>query len=196
MAISTIDVEGEAPGNRVDKPRVVRKWSIACVILLVLLLTMGGVFASHYQPIVFAGGFAMDHRDVANQGTATQEFSLRNSGPIGVTVVGIKSGHNYGLSSQARFLTSKLCPPSTPRGGDCRQNKKTGLLEGMTFHAFSLTTDNSRGVLLRYEYACAPSSGLGTALGTVTLPVTYRFLWFTHTILFTESADAATCSPK
>jgi len=196
MAISTTDVEGEALENRVEKPRIVRKWSIVGVIFLVLLLTLGGVCASHYQPIVFAGGIGMDHRNVANQGTATQEFSLRNTGPIGVTVVGIKSGHNYGLSSQARFFMAKLCPPETPQGGDCRQNKKTGLLEGMTFHPFSLTTDNSRGVLLRYEYACAPSSGLGTALGTLTLPVTYRFLWFTHTILLTESADAATCSPK
>jgi hypothetical protein len=163
---------------------------------LVLLITLGGVFASHYQPIVFAGGFAMDHRDVPNQGLVTQEFSLRNTGPIGVTVVVINSGHNNGLSPQARFFTAKLCPPATPQGGDCRQNKKPGLLEGMTFHPFSLTTNSTRGVLLRYEYACAPSSGLGSALGTLTLPVTYRFLWFTHTILLTESADAETCLPK
>jgi len=195
MAISTTDVEDELLAKHVAKTRAVRNWSTLCVIILVLLLSLGGLFASHYQPIVFAGGFGMGHPNGANQVQVTQEFSLRNAGPIGVTVVGIKSGHNYGLSSQARFTSPEICPRTTPHFGDCRQNRTTGLLEGMTFRAFSLTFNSPRGVLLRYEYACEPSSELGTVLGTLTLPVTYRFLWFTHTILLTESADdSATCS--
>lgn len=154
-----------------------------------LLLIVSGLWASHYQPIVFAGGWGAAHPSRGNEVNVNQELLLTNSGPIGVTVVAITSDHNYGLSSLAHFASPMVCPPITLHGGDCRQNKKTGLPEGVTFHPFNLTTDGRRAVLVRFEYVCTPPGGLGTALGNVTVPVKYRFLWFTHTISFSVPAD-------
>jgi hypothetical protein len=197
MTLSTSDVDQVSPVVNQQKRFRRFRWSTRISILLLFVLFVGDLFASHYQPIVFVGGLGMSHPVDGHQRRVTQEFLLRNTGPVGVTVVGIASGVNYGLSSQARFSTSRICPPITSRGGDCRQNTKTGLLEGIVFHSFSLTTDSSRGVLLRYEFSCISPGALGTALGTVTLPVTYRFLWFTHTIMFSESADnGGPCSPE
>ncbi len=179
-------VHDDAAENNVERMPDVRRWPIVCATVCVLLLIIGGFWASHYQPIVFAGGWGADHTNLGSGGSVTQEISLRNSGPIGVTVETITSGQNYGLSSLAHFATPTLCPPFTPHFGDCHQNRKTGLLEGLTFHPFSLTSNSRRGVLVRFEYLCTTASDPGPSL---TLPVKYRFLWFTHTILVTVPAD-------
>jgi hypothetical protein len=197
MTNSTTDVEHEPETTGIATQRNARRWAYVCAILVFLLLIVCGLYSSHYQPIVFAGGAGINHPSGTHVVDVTQEFLLRNIGPLGVTVVGITGEAPSGLSSQAHFASSQVCPLTTPRGGDCRQNATTGLLEGKRFHPFSLTTDNPRGVLMRYDYSCTSSNDSGMAQGTITLPVTIRFLWFTHTIQFTESADdSATCASK
>jgi hypothetical protein len=65
----------------------------------------------------------------------------------------------------------------------------------MKFHPFSLTTGESRPVLLQYKYPCVSYTVVGPDSGTLTLLVTVRFLWFTHTIRVTESAiGPVTCT--
>jgi hypothetical protein len=176
------------------KTRSARWWFTVCLSLLLLLLIVGSLFASHYQPIVVAGGWGVGHPIGAHEETETQDVWLRNTGPIGVTVISLKSFEHDGLSSQVRLATAMICPIVTSRAGDCIQNRKTGLLEGKIFHPFSLTTDVNHPVLLRYTFPCVSSTDAPTATGTITSPVTYRFLWFTHRILLTESAlDTASC---
>jgi hypothetical protein len=196
--MSTTDMKQEEPvvGGHQQTRNVSRRLSAIATILF-LLLVSGGFFASRYQPIVVAGGFGIGHPEGAHQEGETQEFSLRNTGPIGVTVIALKRDvRHVGSTSQLRVAPVMICPIVTPHGGDCRQSRKTGLLEGTKFHPFGLTTGNNRSVLLRYRYPCVSSTVIGTLPTTLTLPVTYRFLWFTHTILLTDSADdTATCSP-
>jgi hypothetical protein len=196
MAMSTTEIKREGSAVAAQrKKRSPRWWSIVCASFLLLFLILGGLFASHYQPIVFAGGWGSGHSIAAHEEEETQAFWLRNTGPIGVTVVSLKSVEYDGMNSQVRLAPAMICSIVTPRGGDCSQNRKTGLLEGIKFHPFSLTTDETRPVLLKYKYPCVSYTVVGPDSGTLTLPVTYRFLWFTHTISVTESAfGTTTCS--
>lgn len=187
--MSTTDDVSDGSAISVGRTRRGRRWPVVCATVCVTLLLVSGLWASDYQPIVFAGGWAAAHPSRGNHVNVNQELLLTNSGPIGVTVVAISSDHNYGLSPLAHFASPMVCPPITLHGGDCRQNKTTGLPEGVTFHPFSLTTDSRRGVLVRFEYVCHPPGGQGTALGNVTVPVKYRFLWFSRTISFSVPAD-------
>jgi hypothetical protein len=197
MAISTTVVQGDEPTSDVATNRVRRRWPVASAIFVVLLLVLGGIAASHYQPIVISGGLGINHPNGTHQVQVTQELLLRDSGPLGITVVSFNDGHPYGLGSQVHFASTEICPRTTSKGGDCPQSRKTGLLEGRAFRPFSLTTNSPRGVLVRFDYACAPGDETESAGGYVTLPVTYRFLWFTHTILLSQSADnSAACSSK
>src|SRR6202451_993316 len=194
MALSTIDVEPDDPAVGLVKPRRIPTGTIISTISVVLLLIIGNVIASHYQPINVLGGGSVGHPIGAQREATTQDFWLRNTGPIGVTVVALNPGEYQSSTSRRRIrLTpTTICPIETPRGGDCRQNRTTGLLEGLTFHPFSLTTDTNRPIVLRYDYHWAV--GAGSFAGTVTFPVTYRFLWFTHTIVLNEPAnDTVTC---
>jgi len=195
VAISTTVVHSDLPDNDAETNRARRRWPIASAFLVLLLLLVSGLAASHYQPIVISGGFGVDHPNGTHQVQVTQEFELRDSGPFGVTVVSLKDGHPDGLSSKVHFASPEICPRTNSNGGDCRQNGQTDLIEGLAFHPFSLTTNSVRGILMRYDYACAPGEESATAGGSLTLPVTYRFLWFTHTILLSASADnSAACA--
>jgi hypothetical protein len=195
--MSSTDIQQEEPVvDDHQKTRNVSRWLSVIATTLVLLLVFGGFFASRYQPIIIAGGMGTGHPEGTHQEDETQDIWLRNTGPIGVTVLAINDGERHGGStSQLRVAPAMICPIVTLHGGDCRQDRKTGLLEGMKFHPFGLTTDNTRPVLLQYQYPCASSAASGALPATLTLPVTYRFLWFTHTILLTDSADdTSTCS--
>jgi hypothetical protein len=199
MAMSTTDPQPEeSVEDDHQEIRSLRKWSIVSVAVLLVILISGGVLASHYQPIVTSWGFGVGHPEGAHQEEETLEIGLRNTGPVGITVVALNGGDHFdGSSSQLRLAPTKVCPLFTPQKGGCPQNRKTGLLVGKQFHPFSLSTDNTRPVLLQYRYPCVSANSAGTLPATLTLPVTYRFLWFTHTLLLTESAsDSATCSPN
>ena len=196
MTLSTVDASPEEPDTvEEQKARRLPTWSVVSTILLVLLLVIGGVFASHYQPIKVAGGFAVGHPFGGHREAVTQEWLLRNTGPVGVTVDSLKTGEYDGPTSRSRIAPTQICPISTPRG-DCLQNRTTGLIEGRTFHPFSLTTDTNRPVLLRYSVPCGLTPSTGSSSGSVTFPVTYRFLWFTHTIMLTLPADDAFACPS
>jgi hypothetical protein len=195
MAISTSELERDDPTFTDQKrTRGARWWSTVCLSFLLLLLLVGGLFASRYQPIVVESAWGVGHPIGDHEETETQDFWLRNTGPIGVTVVSLRSVERDGFSSQVRLAPATICPIVTSQGGDCIQNSKTGLLEGKIFHPFSLTTDVNQPVLLGYTFPCASTSDVPMTSGTMNLPVTYRFLWFTHAIYLTESAlDTATC---
>jgi hypothetical protein len=194
MALSTVDVEPEEPDTVEDQTaRRLPTWSVVSATLLGLLLIIGGVFASHYQPIAVDGGWGVSHPIGPQLREVTQDWDLRNTGPVGVTVVSLKSGEYDGPNSRSRIAPTKICPIETPRG-DCSQNATTGLIEGKAFQPFSLTTDTNRPVVLQYNMHCVQSSLAGSSSGTVSFPVTYRFLWFTHTIVLTLPAyDAFAC---
>jgi hypothetical protein len=193
MTLSTIDVDPEEPvatGPVHERP--LPRWSIVSAISLALLLIIGTVVASHYQPIHVFGGWGSGGPHGAHHEMTTQELWLRNTGPVGVTVVSLGKGEYSGLHSVKRLAPTLICPIETPHSGDCRQNRTTGFIEGTTFHPISLTTDTNRPILFRYKYECAAGTGVteGTSL---TFSVTYRFLWFTHTAVFTEPADTFAC---
>jgi hypothetical protein len=190
MTLTTVDVEPNDPTTvRTVRARPRPTWAVVSAAVLVLLLAIGNVLASHYQPIEVTGGWAVGHPIGAQQEVTTQDFWLRNTGPLGVTVVGLHRGDYQGSTSRARtrLAPTMICPIESPRGGDCPQNRTTGLIVGMKFHPFSLTTDTNRPLVLQYNYHCA--AGTGSIAGTVSFPVTYRFLWFTHTIVLNESAN-------
>jgi hypothetical protein len=192
MAMSTSELERDEPAVADQKKtRGVRWWSTACLSFLLLILLVGGLLASHYQPIVVNGAWGVAHPIGTQEETVTQDFWLRNTGPVGVTVTSLRSVEHDGLSRLVRLAPAEICSIATPRAGDCVQNRKTGLLEGMNFQPFSLTTDTNRPVLLKYTFACVSSTDAPTLSGSMTLPVTYRFLWFTHRILLTESVPAS-----
>jgi hypothetical protein len=195
MSLSTVDVEPDQPdaAGLVDTRRKTNR-PVVGVVALVVLLIVGSIAASHYQPIEVDGGWAAGHPITTHVDETTQEWLLRNTGPLGVTVVALKSGEYDGPNSRSRIAPLKICPISTPRG-DCGQYKTTGLIDGKAFHPFSLTTDTNRGVVLQYDTHCVTTSP-GTPSGTVTFPVTYRFLWFTHTIVLTLPANDTFACPE
>jgi hypothetical protein len=197
MEISSPEVDqDESVESDNEKSRSVHRYLGVSASFLLLILIIGILFASRYQPIVVAGGLGIDHPIAAHQVEATQEFLLRNTGPIGVTIVALKSGERSGSFPESRIAPAMICPFSALRGYECRQAKKTGLLQGVAFHPFSLTTDNSRPVLWYFKYRCVASTAKGAPPDTLTLPVTYRFLSFTHTIELSEPADQSlACSP-
>jgi hypothetical protein len=197
MEMSSLEVDqDESVESDNEKSRSVHRYSAVCASFLLLILIIGILFASRYQPIVVAGGMGMDHPNAAHQVEVTEEFLLRNTGPIGVTIVALKSGERSGSFPQSFVAPAMICPFSALRGYECRQAKKTGLLQGMAFHPFSLTTDDSRPVVWHFKYRCVASTAIGVPPDTLTLPVTYRFLWFTHTIELSEPADQSlACSP-
>ncbi len=197
MTLTTVDVEPNDP-DTVGTVGARRRptWAFVIAAILVLLLVIGNVLASHYQPIEVSGGWAVGHPIGGHQEVTTQDFWLRNTGPVGVTVVGLNRGDYQRSTSRARTLLTPtmICPIESPRGGDCPQDRSTGLIVGKKFHPFSLTTDTNRPIVVQYNYHCA--TGAGSFAGTVSFPVTYRILWFTHTIVLNESANNTFTCPK
>jgi hypothetical protein len=193
MTLSTIDVGSGGP-NAAEPAggRPFPRRSVVSVAALVALLIIGSIAASHYQPIEVDGGWAAGHPIATHVDETTQEWLLRNTGPFGVTVVSLKGGEYDGPNSRSRIAPPKICPIETPRG-DCGQYRTTGLIDGRVFHPFSLTTDTNRGVVLQYNVHCFTTA---TASGSVTFPVTYRFLWFTHTITLSLPAFQTSACPR
>ena len=197
MAVSTTEADGvEAPVSD-DKPsRNTRRWMIVCSSFLAAVVIIGLALASRYQPIVVDGGFGSSHSNGSHEVEVAVSYNLRNTGPIGVTVIALRSGERSGSTPEARIAPATVCPFTTLSGYECRQNLKTGLQQGVSFHPFSLITDLSRPVLWAFHYACNSSTESGNVEGTLTVPVTYRFLFFTHTIMLSLPADEPpTCSP-
>jgi hypothetical protein len=91
MSLSTVDVEPDQPDatGLVDTRRKTN-WPVMGVVALVVLLIVGSIAASHYQPIEVDGGWAAGHPITTHVDETTQEWLLRNTGPLGVTVVGLK----------------------------------------------------------------------------------------------------------
>jgi hypothetical protein len=143
------------------------------------------------------GLFGIDHPTGTGEVVASQEFALKNTGPLGVTIVDMKSGLLSVSNEVSRVAPAHICPYTMHHSFDCSQNDGTGLLVGVKFHPFGLATDDVRPIFWLYQYPCGSSTSSGVREGVLTVPVTYRFLWFTHTILFSEAADvSATCSSK
>jgi len=196
MAMSTTDADGvEAPVSDDEPSRNTHRWMIVCSSFVAAIVIISLALASRYQPIVVDGGFGSSHSNGSNAVEVAVSYNLRNTGPIGVTVIALKSGERSGSTPDTRIAPASVCPFTTLSGYDCRQNQKTGLQQGVAFHPFSLITDLSRPVLWRYHYSCNSSTEVGAAEATLTVPVTYRFLFFTHTIVLTLPADERpTCS--
>ncbi len=167
MTVSSIDSAPDDSGAPVpSKVRRLPRWAIVSAIALALLLIVGSVVASHYQPIHVFGAMGSDDSLGAHREITTQELWLRNTGPVGVTVVALGRGEYSASHSVSRLSRTLICPIETPHGGDCRQNRTTDLVEGTTFHPLSLTTDTNRPILFRFNYECA--AGTGITEGTTT----------------------------
>jgi hypothetical protein len=182
-------VQGEVKSDRA------RKAAIIVTIFLVILIV--GIFAaSRYQPIEISGLLGIDHPGT-HEVVASQEFAVKNTGPLGVTVVDMKSGRLSVSNEDSRVAPARMCPYTPRHSFDCSQSDGTGLLVGVKFHPFGLATDDARPIFWLYQYPCGSSTTSGVQEGVLTLPVTYRFLWFKHTILFSEVTNVtATCSSK
>jgi hypothetical protein len=69
--------------------------------------------ASRYQPIEVSGLFGIEHPGT-HEVVASQEFALKNTGPLGVTIIDMKSGRLSVSNEVSRVAPARLCPDRPP----------------------------------------------------------------------------------
>lgn len=195
MATQSAEVEtGYSAAHSDARSARSRKTAIIAAILLVILVV--GIFAaSRYQPLEISGLIGIDHPAGTGETSTSQEFGLKNTGPVGITIVAIKGGRISVSDEVSRVAPALRCPYTVKNSYNCGQNEGTGLLTGVKFRPFGLATDDVRPILWLYQFPCGSSATSGVQEGVLAVPVTYRFMWFTHTIRFTEDTNVSgTCS--
>ena len=86
-----------------------RKTAIIAAILLVILVV--GIFAaSRYQPLEISGLIGIDHPAGTGETSTSQEFGLKNTGPVGITIVAIKGGRISVSDEVSRVAPSSSLP--------------------------------------------------------------------------------------
>jgi hypothetical protein len=158
-----------------------------CMVVFIAAVVIVVAYASHYQPLSLrtTNGEGNGHT-ASGLATTVQQTELQNGGLFGVNVLAVRQGVVTSSPRPARLPSPQTCPVGTPYDGNCHQNA-TGLLVGNVFHPLVVPGGGKRALLWTFAYNCRGLSN-GYTGGEMAIPVTYRFLWFTHTVQLTATA--------
>jgi hypothetical protein len=161
---------------------------------LVVLLIIAFVAASHYQPLSIRPNWSTGSPPHSSVVKVSLETDLSNSGPLGVTVVAM---HPTVYADPPVVVHSLMpCIHIKGRTRECAQDAN-GRFIGNTFHPFALSGNALLPVAWQYSFSCRPQSTGSWISGPVEVRVTYRFAWFTHSVLLivanTETTGGSEC---
>ena len=162
---------------------------VVCIVaVLAIVVTVAGL-ASHYQPLSLQTSWGEGNGHAASGiATTIQQSELRNGGLFGVTVLAVRQGVVTSSPRSSRLPSPQVCPVGTRYDGNCPQNS-AGLFFGSVFHPLVVPGDGQRALLWTFTYNCRGISTGGYSGAEMIMPVTYRFLWFTHTVKLSSTAD-------
>jgi hypothetical protein len=164
-----------------------RTWLLIATGLVVVLFAS---FAASYQPLTIYGSWAMTtYGRNAHMKTTYNAPDIKNQSLFGVTIVSINGLRVDQYPPTSRLSPTEVCPYTYKWGSECENHNPKGIIVGLPFHPFALSGGRVDEVLWHFSYDCRTAeSGL-----TVSVPVTYRFLLFTHTVVLSVPADESTC---
>ena len=154
-------------------------------------------FADHYQPLQLLGGGGEGLVVTPNRIHESSDYgTLRNNGPISVSIIGLPQGRIVGLPHTPRLSPTELCTTLYRGQVICTNYGPTGAFSGFPFHTFSVDSHSGYGLTWHFNYNChSPLIGDGTsnALPGV-VPITYHYLWFfTRTVLLNTNLVVLSC---
>ena len=157
------------------------------VVVLANVVVVAGL-ASHYQPLSLQTSWGEGNGHAASGlATTIQQTNVRNGGSFGVTVLAVKQGVVTSSPEPSSLPPPQVCPVGTAYGGNCHQNS-TGIMFGEVFRPLVVPGHGQRALLWTFTYNCRDLPNGGSIGAEMTMPVTYRFLWFTHTVKLSATA--------
>jgi hypothetical protein len=186
--VSTLLDELSSPAPVQHKRRVrTRTWALLVIGVLVVLFAG---FAARYQPLTAYGSWAMTTPGPIGPTKITYDApDIKNHELFGVTVVAINGVQVGQYPPPSKVSATQVCPITKKWGSLCENDNPRGILVGLPFHPFALSGGRADEVLWHFSYDCR---GADSAV-TVNVPVTYRFLIFTRTVVLSVPADESTC---
>lgn len=170
------------PQNKQEVPRKFwRKGARFVLFGVVVVLVVLYAAASRYQPLtIIPGGSTSGPLSSSNEATTSLLTTFSNTGPMGVSILAL---HPKVYADPPVVVGPPL--PCFRYVGSVRWcgQKKNGFFAGNRFHPFALTGDNTIPVAWQYSFSCRALTGGSSISGPVEVRVTYRFGWFTHSIL-------------
>ena len=125
------------------------------------------------------------------------ETPLSNTGPFGVSVLALHPK----VYADPPVVVHPLMPCIHVREytRECAQDSQ-GLMIGNAFHPFALSGGSSLPVAWQFSFNCQPRADGSSISGPVEVRVTYRFAWFTHSVMLvldnTETSGGSACISK
>jgi uncharacterized repeat protein (TIGR01451 family) len=176
--------EQDTPDGR--RPRS-RRWLLWTLLALVVVLATSITLLVRYQPLVpgnEAVGAGPGGRITnsppnlesvsairfRNGAVVTYGFSLRNDGPVGLTITSVIDPHSEGV---LRTMTIRMNRENEP-GASADPADYT------PFQSFRLGPDEERFFLIKAQFARCDSLAADSWSTYADVPVTYRVLGFTH----------------
>jgi hypothetical protein len=180
------------PAQAGSRRTTLRNFLLAGVAVLLIGLY---VAASRYQPLSIRPSWASWHTPHSSEVKMSLETKLSNTGPLGVSVLAMHPK----VYADPPVAVHSLMPCIHIKGYtmECAQ-ASNGLMIGNKFQPFALSGEGSMPVAWQYSFSCRPQATGSFISGPVEVRVTYRFAWFTHSVLLvlanTETSGGNACS--
>lgn len=151
-----------------------------------IVLLMGTLLAaSRYQPLSIRPSFASSGPVSSSEEVKMSlETNLSNAGLLGVSVLALRPIVDADPPVDVHPLMP--CIHVQGRMKECAQDSH-GLLIGNAFRPFALSGGDTLPVAWQYSFSCHPRPDGSFVSGPVEVAVTYRFGWFTHTVVLVLS---------
>ena len=154
-------------------------------------------FADHYQPLQLQSGGGGGLVVSPNRIEESSDYgTLRNNGPITVSIVGLPQGRILVMPHAPRLSPTELCTTLYRGQVICTNYGPTGAFSGYLFHTFPVDSHSGYGLTWHFNLNChSPLIGVGTSNPLpVVVPITYHYLWFfTRTVLLNTNLVVLSC---
>jgi hypothetical protein len=194
-----------------EEPSGRRRWPVLVVAIVVVVVAIGAVLyvaASHYQPlsqslnggygsqVLTANGALAPNRIVGGAGDTVVWNEPRGTFHVEV-IVTLNNDQRFGVT-----IDKVLAPANAAGNMDVRAffDSKTGAAGaygykgGPAFKATSLASKGQLQLAVHWSQPCVPASAVKGATTYTTLPVTYTFMGFRHTV--NVPIDTLTITPR
>lgn len=171
------------------KRRTVVRASVLGGIVVIVIFVL--VFAAHYQPIALNGGVGGGSAlSTPHSKSDYESLSFVNRERFGITVEAVDGVVAPNLRPGTHVSATERCPSTKKSGGACSNNNAKGIPGGLPFHSFSMNGGTEYALLWHFVYDC---NDVSPGSNTVEIPVTYKFLFFTRTVVLRGNALESAC---